>query len=141
MSCHELPAAIDELLEISKVVNGFHESFNAAMLFDLEKFYPDLFAKYKENKVKAVHTFISNNLSKGIEEGIYRNDLDINLIAGLYLKKMDNVRDADFFKDFTLSFEHVFEVMFENHIRGIANEKGIAYFECIKDKYKNQTIS
>jgi TetR/AcrR family transcriptional regulator, cholesterol catabolism regulator len=130
--------AIDELLKISQILNSTHDSFNTMMVFDLEKFYPELYVKYREEKFSTVHKFIIQNLDNGIREGLYREDLDTNLVASLYIKKMENVRDDEFFRDLNVNFEHVFKVMFENHIRGIANEKGIEYFEHIKDNYKNQ---
>jgi hypothetical protein len=43
--------------------------------------------------------------------------------------------DLDFLEN--LTFEKIFEVMFENHIRGIANQEGIAYFEKQKEQLKN----
>lgn len=133
--------AIDELLKISQILNNTHDSFNTMMMFDLEKFYPELYVKYRDDRFSTVHRFILQNLENGIREGLYRNDLDTNLIASLYIKKMENVRDDEFFKDLNVNFDHVFEVMFENHIRGIANEKGIAYFEEIRHNYKNQKQS
>jgi len=128
--------AIEELLEISNVVYSYHDSFNQSMTFDLEKYYPDLFLKFREGKLKAVHAYVTDNLNKGIAEGLYRNDLDVSLVASLYVKKMEDVRDERLFQGEGVTFERVFEVMFENHIRGISNESGIAYFEKIKEKYQ-----
>ena len=45
------------------------------------------------------------------------------------MQKIEDLHDPNFYKSDEISFDEVFHVMFENHIRGIANEKGISYFE------------
>ena len=77
---------------------------------------------------------ILNNLVQGIEEGFYREDLNKEIVAHLYFKKIEEFHtlEGDDLQDF--SYSKVFEVMFENHIRGIANKKGIEYFEKQKAK-------
>ena len=56
-------------------------------------------------------------------------DLDIDLVARLYIQKLIDVHDPEFLASVNFSFEKVFQVMFDNHIRGIANAKGLEYYE------------
>ncbi len=73
-------------------------------------------------------------MDQGIKEGLYRQDLNKDIIAQLYFKNIEDFHTTlgETMKKY--SFEKIFEVMFENHIRGIANEKGIEYFEKQKEK-------
>jgi hypothetical protein len=73
--------------------------------------------------------YIKENIKQGIREGLYRAELQPELIANLYVKKMENILDPDFFPEGKFSFKKVFNMMFESHIRGIANDEGIKYFE------------
>lgn len=79
---------------------------------------------------------ILDNLNKGIRQGIYRESQDIELVAGLYIQNIENVHDEKFLNQICFSMEKIFEVMFENHIRGISNPEGIAYFEERKQQLK-----
>jgi len=72
---------------------------------------------------------VKQNFTQGIAEGIYRNDLDIDLVARLYIQKLVDVHDPEFLSSVNFGFEKVFQVMFDNHIRGIANTEGLAYYE------------
>ena len=100
-----------------------------AISFDLQKFYPEIHSEYLQKRRSFVSGYLRENFEKGIKEGYYRPDLNIDLIARLYMQKIEDLHDPNFYKSDEISFDEVFHVMFENHIRGIANEKGISYFE------------
>jgi TetR/AcrR family transcriptional regulator, cholesterol catabolism regulator len=121
--------AIDDLLEISLIIDGHMNEASLAISFDLQKFYPEIHSEYLQKRRSFVSGYLRENFEKGIKEGYYRPDLNIDLIARLYMQKIEDLHDPNFYKSDEISFDEVFHVMFENHIRGIANEKGISYFE------------
>lgn len=121
--------AIDILLQVSIKVSAEIKELNPALAFDLEKFYPTLFRSFVNAKRDHVYQKIKENLEQGAREGIYRNDVDSDLVARLYVQKLIDVHDPEFLSSVDFSFEKVFQVMFDNHIRGIANPSGLAYYE------------
>ena len=60
---------------------------------------------------------------------MYRNDLSIELVARLYIRRLIDLHNPEFFPADKFSFQTLFDVMFDTFIRGISNEKGIAYYE------------
>lgn len=120
--------AIDILLEVSVKVGQEIKEMNPAIAFDLEKFYPALYRAFVNAKRDHVYRKIKENLEQGVTEGIYRSDLDADVVAKLYVQKLLDVHDPEFLSSVDFSFEKVFRVMFENHIRGIANTVGLAYY-------------
>jgi hypothetical protein len=78
------------------------------------------------------------NMIKGMEEGLYREDLKPDIMAKIYLTKMDAVFDGELFPPSVVSFADVYMELFRYHIRGIASEKGIAY---LVEKIKRETQS
>jgi AcrR family transcriptional regulator len=126
--------AIDDLLSFSLTVKEETNESTPAILFDLQKYYPDVFKRFSVKKNELVFDHLKRNMLKGIEEGLYRTDLDVDLVSHLYVKKLTDSQDIEFMNSHNLSFSRVFEVMFDNHIRGISNEKGLAYFESKKKK-------
>lgn len=121
--------AIDDLLELSKIIDDHLKTINPSFSFDLQKYYPDLFRENIEKKRAFAFRYIQNNLEKGIREGMYRNDLDLQTISKLYIQKLEDLHDPSYHGTDRMTFNEVFKVMFESHIRGISNEKGIRYFE------------
>jgi AcrR family transcriptional regulator len=126
--------AIDILLEMSKIAGTRHLRINPVIAFELRKFYPQVYEEYICSKAELIIENVKKNIDQGIKEGLYRQDLNKDIIAHLYFKKIEDFHNPELtdLKDF--SYESVFEVMFENHIRGIANQTGIEYFEKQKKK-------
>jgi len=121
--------AIDVLLEVSNKVSAEIKELNPAIAFDLEKFYPALYRAFVLAKKEHVYQKIKENLEQGMREGIYRTDLNSDLVSKLYVQKLMDVHDPEFLSSVDFSFEKVFRVMFDNHIRGIANPEGLVYYE------------
>lgn len=126
--------AIDFLLEVSKVQGNMMGNINPVVNFEMRKYYSQIFENNQTKRKEVIVNSIQINLEKGIKEGLYRQDLDTEIIAHLYYKKIEDFHSLDVNEIQFCTFDKVFEVMFENHIRGIANEKGIAYFEKQKEK-------
>jgi hypothetical protein len=80
---------------------------------------------------KQAHIFeqISNNITQGITEGLYRDNLNIELVAGLYVRNLVDMHNKDYCFVENITFDQIFEAMFENHIRAISTSEGIKYFE------------
>lgn len=121
--------AIDILLAVSRNVSKQLKDLNPINAFELQKYYPVIFREFVLKKRDHVFTQVKQNFEQGIAEGIYRNDLDVDLVARLYIQKLIDVHDPEFLSSVNFGFEKVFQVMFDNHIRGIANAEGLAYYE------------
>ncbi len=121
--------AIDILLAVSRNVSKQLKDLNPINAFELQKYYPVIFREFVIKKRDHVFEQVKRNFAQGISEGIYRNDLDIDLVARLYIQKLVDVHDPEFLESVNFGFEKVFQVMFDNHIRGIANAEGLAYYE------------
>lgn len=126
--------AIDVLLEMSKISAENHHRINPIVNFEIRKYYPEVYNSYINKKKELIISSIIFNLDKGINEGLFREDLNKEIIAHLYFKKVEEFHLIDGEDIQNCSYSKIFEVMFENHIRGISNQKGIEYFEKQKAK-------
>jgi TetR/AcrR family transcriptional regulator, cholesterol catabolism regulator len=126
--------AIDILLMVSKEVSTKFTEISPSMTFDLNKYYPDIYHKHVEERIEFIFEKIRINLMKGINQGVYRDDLSIELVSRLYIRRLIDLHNPEFFPADKFSFQTLFDVMFDNFIRGIANEKGIEYYEKQKKK-------
>ncbi len=129
--------AIDSLIEVSKHLIEIMKEINPPILYDLRKYYPELTRELIESRKEHVFSNIKTNLLKGIDEGLYREDLNPDIITSLYVKRMDDI----FLEEDTalISFpqHEVFSQLFIYHIRGIVSNKGLKYFE---NKIKNESL-
>ncbi|MGD1846840.1 MAG: TetR/AcrR family transcriptional regulator [Salibacteraceae bacterium] len=128
--------AIDESFEVSKWVVGQLKRIHPSIHYDLEKYHPEAFHHFRKAQTNTVYECIEGNLRKGMQEGLYRDDLNVHVIATVYLARMDVVFDGQLFPPTKYDFAEVYLETFRYHIRGIASEKGIEY---LVEKVKKET--
>ena len=102
--------------------------------FEMKKYYPALFEAYVEKKRIQVFEGMKINMQQGIAEKLYRDDINIDVVATIYLNSFIELHNSDICKVLDVNFLKLFEVLFENHIRGISTPAGIAYFESRKNE-------
>jgi hypothetical protein len=128
--------AIDILLIVSKEVAEKFIDISPSVTFVLKNHFPDIYQRHFNLRRDFIYEKIQINLSKGISQGMYRDDLSIELIARLYLSRLIDLHNPDFFPAEKFSSETIFNVMFENFIRSIAKPEGLAYYEKEKKYFK-----
>jgi len=105
------------------------KDFTPQHTFELQKYYPEVYKRFMERKRKDTYTWIRMILEKGIREGLYRENIDIDFTAAIHIKNLEDLFDHEFLATVDVPFGRLFEATFENHIRSIATPKGLAYFE------------
>ncbi|MCK5079214.1 MAG: hypothetical protein KAR09_04695 [Bacteroidales bacterium] len=130
--------AIDILLTVSKEIAGKFMNVSPGITFDIKTKYPDVYQRHFKSRMDFIFGKIKINLHKGISQGIYRDDLSIELVARLYLSRLIDLHNPDFFPPEEFNFETLFDAMFESHIRSIANEDGLKYWEKKKKIFKKE---
>jgi AcrR family transcriptional regulator len=71
---HQIFIALEGLEEMLK-------STNPLMLYDLEKHHPRSYKKLKEYKYQFLYQIFMDNLQWGIAEGLYRADIQLDIVA------------------------------------------------------------
>ena len=79
---------------------------------------------------------VSSNLQRGIKDGYFREEIDIQFITRIYFKGMIGIKDLDTFPIEVFNMNYLLENYLEYHVRGIATEKGIKTLEKVKKQYK-----
>jgi AcrR family transcriptional regulator len=121
--------AIDILLTVSREISQNFKNINPSISFDLKKYYPDIYQDHFQKRIDFIFDNIKINIEKGINQCMYRDDLSVELVARLYISRLIDIHNPDFFPPEKFSFSMLFEVMFENLIRSIAKPEGVRYFE------------
>ncbi len=118
--------AINEIIEIGQHVIQHLRQVNPTSAYDLKRLYPKSWQLFDEHK-KFIAQIIQQNLEKGIKQGWYRSDFNIEIITRLYVSKIDAIIDINVFPAH-FSKAEIYQEMLKYHIHGVANEKGETYF-------------
>jgi hypothetical protein len=72
-----------------------------------------------------MHTSMNENLKRGIAQGIYREDINIDFISRIYFSGVNGSKDAQLFPDSIFKMEEVTLQFLEYHLRAIVTAKGL----------------
>jgi AcrR family transcriptional regulator len=120
--------AIEELFAVNEHVIEMLQNYNPSMEFDLKKYYPDHYTKLRERRRKNMYEAVRENIQKGKEGGLYRKDLDEDIIARVHVSRIENSFANEMFTIQELTSWRFIREMMIYHIHGIANGEGIKFF-------------
>lgn len=121
--------AIDGLLHVSKEIGIKLDSLLPSITFDLRHKFPEVRQRFVERRISFVDSKIKGNFEDGMSEGMYRPDLSPELISRLYISRLLDFQNPDFFPNESISFSVVFDVLFDTFVRGICTDEGKRYYE------------
>lgn len=119
--------AIDKLMAINKEVGMQLSRLHPSVLYDLQRYYSDSFQVIDEHKKGFIRNMMLQNLKAGMAEGLYRDNINPELVAEIYVNMVDTmIHNARVnMPEYSLSEFH--KELIRYHIRGIASPKGIDY--------------
>ena len=126
--------AIEELMIYYKIQIKMILDYKPNFVYDLKKYYPDIYNNYVNIKREKILNSVEQNLIKGIEENFFRPELDISIISRLTLMRIEGMIHSGIFSTDEIMSPKVFTEIFYYHVYGIVTEKGRNYFEKHKEK-------
>ena len=117
--------AVEELINFSRIAGSKMKMIHPSIFFDLQKYHPEAWSLIRNFEDKAILELTKSNLIKGIEQDLYRKEMNIDVIADLYVSVVQNIFNRTAEIQEGMSIVDYYSEIFNYHIRGIANEKGI----------------
>lgn len=89
--------AVDEMVLMMDWAKRQFSNVNPAAVHDLRKYYPAAWALFHTHKSKYILSQIQDNLRRGVQEGLYRADLDVEVLSRLHLAHIDILFDPEIY--------------------------------------------
>ena len=125
---------IDEIVMLTQHMKKNLTNINPCLFFDLKKFYPKAFDSWKEHKNTFIMEHIKNNINKGIEQGFYRSDINVEILAIMRLEQIEMGCSPEIFPPNKFKMVDVQTTFVSHFIRGIVTEKGYKMLEEYENK-------
>lgn len=134
----EIHGTIDTILELNlnaieenfKIREMFKEMFQSSVdsspIYQLKKHYPDIYEKVMLREITECSNWFRNNIVRGIEDGFYRKDLDIEAYVQFYYILIFNINENTSSEKESQRLE--LEAL-EYHTRAMATPTGIIELE------------
>lgn len=118
------PHALDELFQMMSWAKRQIQDVHPGIFYDLRKYYPAAWALWEKHKNTFILEKIGANLRRGMAEGLYRADLDVDVLSRLHLAEIELAFNADLFppRQFNPSAVHL--TFLEHFLLGVATLKG-----------------
>ncbi len=119
--------AIDNLIQISKLVAEHVGNINPSVFFELKKYHPEAWQVMEDHRWHFVLNTIVSNVNQGMKENLYWDNLNADVVGRLYVASIDNIFNPDIFPWPQFTFQAVYTEMIRLHIKGLVNENGLKY--------------
>lgn len=116
--------AIDEFLRNSRYFIREMRAISPSTMYDLQKYYPMIWREMFQNHHLQFQRDLMRNLERGMEEGLYRDGVDPQVVATLYSGMMGMVIDRQAFPNHDRPLSEIIRQMTEYHFNGIVNQFG-----------------
>lgn len=124
----ELPNPIERMVKSIELFKQAFNEMNPYTLFDIKKYYPRAWELIHQHKYTFVLQCIKNDLHEGMECGIFRDDLNVDILSIMRLEQVQMGFDQAIYAPNLFSFIDV-QIEFLNHfIRGILTQKGLEIY-------------
>lgn len=118
--------AIEQMLKISRIIIEELRNIHPSIFFDLSKYHPSAMKMMNGHKEEFICGCIIQNLVLGIKQGLYRKNLNPEVISAIYISMIDLMMH-DGINDTKLRPDEIYSEIFRYHIRGIASDQGLEY--------------
>ena len=124
--------AIHEMFLLMENMKAMTQTMNPNSMMELEKHFSNAFDMIKNHKDEFLFSLIKQNLMKGIEEGCYRKDLDIDIISKFRLETVFIPFNLHLFPLSKFNSLEVHTQLMEHFVYGLMTIKGHE----LMDRYK-----
>lgn len=134
--------AVDEIfLTMDMIIEQFRH-LNPVVLSDLAKFHYRTWQRVEKHKEEFVGKIIADNLERGIQEGLYRPDINVEVMTRYRLGSMMMPFNSDVFPVRKYDLADVSRLLIEHYVYGLATAKGHKLIEKYKtDAQRKLTIN
>jgi AcrR family transcriptional regulator len=126
--------AIDEVFLSFDMMKEMLGSMHPSVIFDLQKYHSNTFNKFQEYRNNFLYKIIKHNLEHGIQEGLYRDDFDVDILTRFRIHSIMLPFDSNIFPNNKSQLLKIEQEILEHFLYGLATNKG----EKLILKYKSQ---
>jgi AcrR family transcriptional regulator len=126
--------AIDEMQQIARMALRTLSEVSSGTMFDLQKYYRKQWTAVTDLHKNFLHAIITQNIERGVREGIYRPEINAEIIARLYGEMAFSIVNDDVFSMQNFNMQEVYTQAFHYHINGILSPKGDKIFQTLNAK-------
>lgn len=132
--------AVHEMFMILEDIQLLFKNMNPLTMNELAKYYPEAFKRIQNHKDQFMRGIIKTNLVKGIEQGVYRKDIDPEILSIYRLETGLVPFNLEIYPFSKFDIGKVTIQIIENFVYGVMSLEGIKLMEQYKQQQANAHI-
>lgn len=128
--------AIHEIFLAFDMIQEMFVNMNPSTLFDMEKYHPGVYQKFREFKNGFMYHVIKQNLERGVKEELYRPEIDIDILTRYRIQSIEIAFDSEVFPNNRTQLLKIQQELLQHFVFGLSTAKG----QKLIQKYKLQRI-
>lgn len=120
----EASNAVEEIIGIMDFIGAMFLRINPVVFYDLQKYFPQCWKNFREFKENYMIAMIQTNMSRGIKEGLFRKNIDVEVLSKMRIEQIEMAMNPLIFSPDKYNLTNVQMVMLEHFLHGITTLKG-----------------
>lgn len=116
--------AVHEIFMVMEMMMQMFETMNPSILFDIQKYHPKSYQKFQLHRNEFMYNIIRQNLQRGISEGLFRPEINIDVISRYRVETIFLAFNPEFQRQVKQSLLQVSEEVIIHYLFGIVSLKG-----------------
>ena len=127
--------AIEAMVRIKTMMDHSYKQTNPMVIMELQRYYPEGYKVFRESLVTQDVEAVKKNLQQGIEEGLYRENLNVDLVARFHIESALLLMQPNRMVNEREDLKAVNHEITELFLYGIMTPKGEKLYHKYKEKY------
>ncbi len=102
---------------------------NPSAFFDIKKYHPRTWKLFQEHKEKFVLEMIKKDLVEGIDQGFFRADIKVDILARMRLEQVEMGFDPQIFPPNKFKIVDIQLTLLDHFMRGMLTEEGLEIYQ------------
>lgn len=115
---------IEEMYEVKSYVMKELKADSSSAIYQLQKYYPEVHKIANRQMYEHMDACIYRNVERGIDMGLYRDNIDKTFVARMYFIGAQGIKDISIFPADQFLMNDLHDQYLEYHLRGIVTPTG-----------------
>ena len=116
--------AVEEVVLNSKALYTVFKDLKPNVIFEIEKYFPNLADKFANHRHSCMLAVIKENLERGKTEGLYRADLETDFVAQVRLNQLASAFDEKAYPLVAFNIQKIIIKLTSLYLNSICSIKG-----------------
>ena len=116
--------AVREIFLIVTHLQELLSKMNPAIFYDMQKYHPEAWELFRSFKSEYMRSCLMKNLERGINEGLFRKEINLEIISIMRMEQVDMVFNQVAFAPGKFNLSQVMTEITEHYLYGLCTLKG-----------------